>query len=92
MNIYIIRNAQRFGPYDEQTLLSYVNSGQVLKQDKAIAVGDSLEQTVGFYLKRANLKCHVLNGGNIISQLSKIGAQLQISVAKICSIGIYFLV
>lgn len=52
MNIYIIRNAQRFGPYD--ALLSYVNSGQILKQDKAIAVGDSLEQTVGFYLKRAN--------------------------------------
>lgn len=44
MNIYIIRNARRFGPYDDQTLLSYVNSGQILKQDKAIAVGDSLER------------------------------------------------
>ena len=31
MNIYIIRNAQRFGPYDEQALLSYVNSGQIRK-------------------------------------------------------------
>lgn len=30
MNIYIIRNNQRFGPYDEQILLDYVNSGQVL--------------------------------------------------------------
>ena len=85
MNIYIIRNAQRFGPYDEQTLLSYVNTGQILKQDKAIAVGGSLEQTVGFYLKHANLKCHVQNKGNIISQLSKIGAELIFPKAKLFS-------
>ena len=64
MNIYIIRNTHRFGPYDERTLLSYVNNGQILKHDKAIAVGNSLEQTVGFYLKRANLKCHVQNKRN----------------------------
>lgn len=76
MNIYIIRNTQRFGPYDEKTLLSYVNNGQILKQDKAIAVGDSLEQTVGFYLKRANLRYNVPNKGNIISQLSAIGSEL----------------
>ena len=54
MNIYVIRNNHRFGPYDEKTLLSYVNNGQVLKQDKALADGDSLERTVGFYLKQAN--------------------------------------
>ena len=48
MNIYIIRNNQRFGPYDEQILLSYVNNGQVLKQDKAIDDSDSIERTVGF--------------------------------------------
>ena len=34
MNIYIIRNTQRFGPYDERTLLSYVTNGQILKHDK----------------------------------------------------------
>lgn len=61
MNIYVIRNIQRFGPCDEQTLLSYVNNGQILRQDKAIAVGDSLEHTVGFYLKQANRKCHIAN-------------------------------
>lgn len=50
-----LRNPQqshRFGPYDEKTLL-YVNNGQVLKQDKALADGDSLERTVGFYLKQS---------------------------------------
>lgn len=35
MNIYIIRNNQKFGPYTESVLLSYVNNGQVLVQDKA---------------------------------------------------------
>ncbi len=49
MNIYIIRNTQRFGPYDEQTLLSHANNVQLLKQDMAIAVGDSLEQIVSFH-------------------------------------------
>lgn len=46
MNIYIIRNNRQYGPYDEQTLLSYVNSGQILLHDKAIVVGESQEQTV----------------------------------------------
>ena len=85
MNIYVIRNAQRFGPYDEKTLLSYVNNGQILKQDKAIAAGDSFEQTVGFYLKRANLKYKVPNNGNIISQLSAIGTGLIFPKAKLFS-------
>lgn len=85
MNIYVIRNAQRFGPYDEQTLLSYVNNGQILRQDKAIAVGDSLEHTVGFYLKQANMKCHIANKGNIISQLSAIGSELIFPKTKLLS-------
>lgn len=74
--IYIIRNNQQFGPYDENTLLQYVNSGQVLKQDRAIEVGGTNEQTVAFYLKRAGLKPRIQNKGNIISQLTAIGSEL----------------
>lgn len=85
MNVYVIRNNQRFGPYDEQTLLSYVNNGQVLKQDKAIADGDSLERTVGFYLKLAHLKCHVQNKGNVFAQLSAIGSELIFPKTKMFS-------
>lgn len=85
MNIHVIRNGQRFGPYNESALLSYVNNGQVLKQDKAIADGDSLERTVGFYLKRANLKCHVQNKGNVLMQLSAIGPELIFPKAKLFS-------
>lgn len=76
MNIYIIRNNQRYGPYDEQTLLSYVNQGQVLKHDKAIADGDTIEKTAGYYLKRAGLKARVPNKGNVVAQLQAIGSEL----------------
>lgn len=76
MNINIIRNNQQYGPYDEQTLLSYVNSGQILLHDKAVAVGESEPQTVAFYLKSAGLKAHRQNKGNIISQIKAIGSEL----------------
>lgn len=76
MNIYIIRNGQRFGPYDEQALLSYVNQGQILKHDKAIADTGHIEKTVGYYLKMANLKCHVAHKGGLFSQIGAIGSEL----------------
>ena len=78
MNIYIIRNNQRFGPYQEHMLLSYVNQGVVLKQDKAIIDGESQEQTVEYYLKKLNIanKVCVANKGNFIEQLSAIGMEL----------------
>lgn len=76
MNIYVIRNNQRFGPYDEQVLLSYVNQGKILMQDKAIKDGDTSEHTVGGYLKQAGLKSNVANKGNILSQLKSIGSEL----------------
>lgn len=76
MDIYVIRNNQRYGPYNEQTLLQYVNDGQILKQDRAIEMGGTQENTVGFYLKLAGLKPHVQNKGNIFSQLSAIGTEL----------------
>lgn len=76
MNIYIIRNNRQYGPYDEQTLLSYVNSGQILLHDKAIAVGESQEKTVKNYLKCANLKARRQDKGNILTQISAIGSEL----------------
>lgn len=76
MNIYIIRNNQRFGPYTESALLSYVNQGQVLVQDKAIKDGDLRELTVGDYLRQCGLRPKVPNKGNILSQLKMIGSEL----------------
>ena len=41
MMIYIILNNQKYGPYDDQSLLLYVNNGQVLLCDKAIDANSS---------------------------------------------------
>ena len=76
MQINIIRNNQQYGPYDEHTLLSYVNSGQILLHDKAMLVGESTPQTVRYYLNKAGLKCKRENKGNIVSQLNAIGSEL----------------
>lgn len=76
MNIYIYRNNQQYGPYDELSLQSYVNSGQILLHDKAQAVGENQPRTVRYYLKKANLKTHIENKGNIFTQLKQIGSEL----------------
>jgi len=76
MKINIVRNNQKFGPYDEQSLLAYVNSGQILLHDKAIAVGDTTEYTVKHFLKSANLKPKRENRGNVFSQIKTIGGEL----------------
>lgn len=74
--IYIIRNNQQFGPYDEPTLLSYVNSGHVLLGDKARDATSNEENTVKCLLKKAGYKPKVQHGGDLVSQLRKIGSKL----------------
>ncbi|GHV67711.1 hypothetical protein FACS1894199_13730 [Bacteroidia bacterium] len=75
--IYVIRNNQSFGPYDEQTLLSYVNDGRVLCQDKAYSQNNPINQnTVGYFLKQAGCKPKISNKGNIFQQIKTIGREL----------------
>ena len=74
--IYIIRNNQKYGPYDEQSLLSYVNNGQVLLCDKAMEVNSIKVLTVKKLLNRHGLKPKVVHGGDLFSQLKKIGSEL----------------
>lgn len=74
--VYIIRNNQDYGPYDENTLLSYVNTGQILLHDKAKDVSTQKMNTVLYFLKRAGLKSKVVHDGNLVSQLHKIGTEL----------------
>ena len=92
MNIYVIRNNQRFGPYDERLLLAYVNKGLVLKHDRAISDGDVLERTVGYYLKKVNLSrdISVENKGNFVEQLSSIGSELIFPRTSLCSKNFIF--
>ena len=76
MQITIIRNKQSFGPYDENALLQYVNQGQILLHDPAIAQGETEPKIVSEYLKQANLKPKIANSGNVAEQLKNIGQEL----------------
>lgn len=73
---YIIRNNQQFGPYDEPTILSYVNQGQILLCDEAIDIATQQKYTVRFFLKKAHLKPKIQNAGNIFRQIKNIGGKL----------------
>ena len=68
--IYVRRNNQEFGPYDEPTLLAYVNSGQILRSDSARNDITNEENTVKYFLKKAGLKAKVPHKGNLFHQLS----------------------
>ncbi len=74
--VYIVRNNQSFGPYDETMLLSYVNSGQILLQDKAKDTSTGEENTVSYFLKKSGLKHKIPHDGNLFVQLKKIGTEL----------------
>lgn len=74
--IYIDRNNQRFGPYDDAALVSYVNSGQLLLCDSAFDNVAGKQTTVRKYLKEKQLKTKVAHGGSLFTQLKKIGTEL----------------
>ena len=69
--IYVRRNNQEFGPYDESTLLTYVNSGQILKSDSARSDTTNEENTVKYFLKKAGLKAKVPHKGSLFHQLAR---------------------
>ncbi|MCR4801032.1 MAG: PrsW family intramembrane metalloprotease [Bacteroidales bacterium] len=75
MQLVIIRNNQQFGPYDEVSLLTYVNNGQILLCDKAKDLNGT-ENTVEYFLKKSHQKYKVKSRGNIFSQLKDIGTEL----------------
>lgn len=81
--LYIIRNNQDYGPYDDVTILSYVNNGQVLLHDKVKDSSTFEVGTVSYFLKRAGLKPKVAHKGNLISQLQVIGTELILPKATI---------
>ena len=54
--IFIKRNNQEFGPYDEFALLTYVNAGQILKNDIAQNDVTNEVKTVSFFFERSRSK------------------------------------
>ena len=73
---HILRNNQQFGPYDEQMILNYVNSGQILLCDVTKDINTDEVSTVRKVLKKASLKPTIPHAGDIISQIRKIGTEL----------------
>ena len=74
--IYILRNNQKYGPYNDSALVSYVNSGQLLLVDTLIDDTTGETTTVRRYLKKHNIKVKVQHGGSFANQLNKIGTEL----------------
>lgn len=83
--IYVKRNNQEFGPYDESTLLTYVNSGQILRSDSARNDATNEENTVKYFLKKAGLKPNVPHKGHLFHQLAMIGGELILPKSTIIS-------
>lgn len=76
MGIYIVRNNQDYGPYDVNTLLSYVKGGQILKCDKARDAVSGEINSVGYFLKKSGNKVKVDRHKGLITQLKNIGSEL----------------
>lgn len=75
--IYIIRNNQQFGPYDPNTLLTYVNNGNILLSDQAfIDANSNYINTAGYFLKKLDLKVDIKHKGNLFLQIKDIGREL----------------
>jgi len=74
--LYITRNNQDFGPYDEKTLVTYVNNGQILLCDQARDANTGERNSVRYFIKKAKLKTHIAHKGGIRSQFKDIGGEL----------------
>lgn len=72
----IIRNQTTYGPYSPQAILTYVNSGKLLMQDKAKSVGSTEIITVEEVLRREGMKANIEHNGNLTNQLNSIGKTL----------------
>lgn len=83
--IKIIRNNQEFGPYNYQTLSTYVKSGQILLCDQAKDTTTGEINSVRYFFKKNKVKVKVDKKGGLIDQLKNIGGELIIPKSVIAS-------
>lgn len=81
----IIRNSQEFGPYDYQTLSTYVKNGQILLCDQAKDTTTGEINSVRYFFKKNKVKVKVDKKGGLIDQLKNIGTELIIPKSVIAS-------
>jgi RsiW-degrading membrane proteinase PrsW (M82 family) len=77
MSYYIERNNQKHGPYELNTLKTYVEDGLILLQDK-IADPKGVQVSVRDILKSNGVKVSIKNNGNILRQVQSFGTKLLI--------------
>lgn len=75
--IFVIRNNQQFGPYDNNVLLNYVENGKILLRDRAFIQNSPNDiKTVGYFFKQSGVKVNIKNNGSLFSQILVIGREL----------------
>ena len=73
--IIVTRNMRDYGPYDEQTVASFVREGRLLLHDKARDAATGREGTVEELLKARGIHAEAVSGGSLSKQLAHVGAE-----------------
>lgn len=73
--IIVTRNIRDYGPYDEQTVASFVREGRLLLHDKARDAATGREGTVEELLKARGIHAEAVSGGSLLKQLAHVGAE-----------------
>lgn len=73
MPYYIQRNGQQFGPYEATALGTYVGTGQILLQDRAVDSGSGVTISVREALKRNGIRSKADSPGSIAAQIKAFG-------------------
>ncbi len=74
--IFILRNGNKYGPYNYSSIVSYINSGQLLLLDMAIEEGANDIKPLRYFVKKHNLKVKIEHRGGLVEQLKDIGSEL----------------
>jgi RsiW-degrading membrane proteinase PrsW (M82 family) len=73
----ILRNDQQYGPYTLDTLIAYVENGQILKCDQAFLQSDPQNvQTVNYFLRQNGKRVKIRNKSSLTEQLKDLGSKL----------------
>lgn len=74
---YVIRNRNKYGPYNIDDLAQYVENGNLLKCDTAFDEKDASNvQTIGYFLKQTGRNVKVQTAGSLRQQFAAIGREL----------------
>ena len=85
MRYYILRNNAEYVPYEVAVLKQYVDEGRILLHDQAKDPNTGVVNTVGYCLRRNNVKVKIKSKGSFVEQLKAIGTELTLPVGLLKS-------